>query len=151
MSMNKHIKLYENYNKEDIVKMVNVTTKKGNMNIDVSIEEFIENGKRPKIGSFESFISGHCFISEGIKQRIVEVIQQFKAMGLDTVEAEKYQDSYKNYRKVIDDIEYHQYISQDEDMMTGLFDKEEEALKGAEKLDELIRSLHKQAQSISNS
>ncbi len=75
----KHLKTFESYTDSDIKRMIDKTTNKGDMDLRVSPEEFITNGKAPELGSFEYFVSrDEPFYSEGVKSRIGEFVDKFK-------------------------------------------------------------------------
>ncbi len=99
----KHLKTFESYTDSDIKRMIDKTTNKGDMDLRVSPEEFITNGKAPELGSFEYFVSrDEPFYSEGVKSRIGEFVDKFKELGLDISKIENIKDTFKK----VQDLDY---------------------------------------------
>lgn len=96
----KYIKTFEGYSKSDIEEMVKITTQKGDMRLDVSIDDFIRNGK-PEIGSFESFVKGGFVSRAVLTDRLEDFLTKFEKLGLDISKVK----SLKKYPDLIDDLE----------------------------------------------
>ena len=98
----KHLKIFEDYSKENIKNMLLKAQKKSQLTINSDVEDVLGNLKQPipRFG-FEAIVEEEArFLSEADYQRMGEYIQKFKELGLDTSIIEKLYPKLQKYKHI---------------------------------------------------
>jgi len=133
----KHLKLYEDYTKKDVKRLLVKAQNDKDLTMNVGVDDILNKLDHVKIGiiGFNAFVdSNGSFISEGDYERSDEYINKFKAMGLDTSKIEKLLTNVKRYKRI-------QIIELDNAERYG--DNEEEIDKLNDELDNLQDDMDK--------
>jgi len=143
----KHLKLYEDFSKEEIKKMLLKAQKNSQIDIKVNIDDLVNNLKDPKDRTdFESFVEKEAnFISAYDESKMGEYIQEFKKLGLDTSKIEKLYPDFLRYQEIhmkeMDDLKM-KNIGLDEDESEEEYEKEMDLLYDeADKLEPSVKEL----------
>ena len=148
----KHIKMYEDFSKEQIKKMLLKAQKNSQIDIKVNIDDLINNLKEPKDRTdFEQFVDDEAkFISAHDESKMGEYIQKFKELGLNTSKIERLYPDFLRYQEIhlkeIDDLELKNYGLDSEDEDEEEHDKELELLYDEmDKLEPSVKELENEA------
>jgi len=155
----KHLKLYEQFSKQNVKNMLLKAQKDNKLVMRVSPETILTylSDDMSKIGTFEGFVEDEGdFISAGDKQRMGEYIKKFKDLGLDTTKIEELFPFYKRYDAMYDDIEkiHHSYSSEyggkegKEIAMKKLYDEEDTLTPKVKEFETEIKALAKKANEL---
>jgi hypothetical protein len=151
----KHIKLFENYTKDQIKRMLQKAQKNSDVDIKIDIDELIDKNLKntPQFG-FEGFVEQEGrFISASDQMRMGEYIDKFKELGLDTTEAEKLYPKQKRYVYLQYKEEDNIYDSGESDAKKNanykkLADEMNRLQPFIDKFDKIVRELAKKAKEI---
>lgn len=98
----KHLKLFEDYSKEEIKNFLLKAQKNSQIDIKTNIDELLSKLERPEIGSFEAFVEQEGrFISQGDYDRMGSYVDRFESLGLDVSRAEELLPSLLRYNKIV--------------------------------------------------
>jgi hypothetical protein len=111
----KHLKLFENSTEYELKMFIQQAVKRGDITLNVDINDLITNNKPPKIGTFEYFLEDDArFISAHDSQRMTEYVSKLKEMGADVSKLESMLDDYVRYHKIFyleDNLQQQMYNS----------------------------------------
>lgn len=151
----KHIKLFENYTKDQIKRMLQKAQKNSDIDIKIDIDELIDkNLKNPSKFGFEGFVESEgSFISWKDQLSMGEYIDKFKELGLDTTEAEKLYPKQKRYVHLQYKEEDNIYYSGESDAKKNakykkLSDEMDTLQPFIDKFNNIVRELAKKAKEI---
>jgi len=143
----KHLKLYEDFSKEEIKKMLLKAQRNSQIDIKINIDDLVNNLKDSKDRTdFESFVEqGANFISAYDESKMGEYIQEFKKLGLDTSKIERLYPDYLRYQEIhmkeMDDLKI-KNLGIDEDESEEEYEKEMDLLYDeADKLESSVKEL----------
>lgn len=143
----KHLKIFEEYSKEDIKNMLLKAQKKSQLTINSDVDDVLGNLKDPipRFG-FEAIVEEEArFLSEADYQRMGEYIQKFKELGLDTSIIEKLYPKLQKYKHIqFKELDYTTTNSE----RKILDDKLDKLQPFVDQLEQEVKKLAKQAKQI---
>lgn len=89
------------YSKEQVIRGLKRSMKKGEISMKISPEEFIDKSldpQNPELGTFEHMVKGNV-ISMASEGRMGEYIKKFKKLGINTDKLDKLYPAYQKYLK----------------------------------------------------
>jgi len=132
----KHLKLFENYSKEDVRRILTDAVKKGDVNVDDILTK-LDGTTEPdwRTDPFGHMVYTNAkFISEADKKSMPEYVEKLKKMNVDTSKLEELLPKFMKYRQHSlfdeDNIRFTSYDSEEEkDKAYGeLYDKMDKLL-----------------------
>ena len=97
----KHLQLFENFSEDELKRFLQKAVKRGDITINVDVDELVSKHKVPKVGTFEYFIEEEGkFISIADSERMTEYVAKLKEMGLNVSYLERMLPDYVRYHKI---------------------------------------------------
>ena len=144
----KHLKLFEQYSKDDIKNMLLRAQKKSQIDLKVDVDELLstlEDPLKDRFG-FKAIVREEArFLSESDYKNMGEYIQQFKELGLDTKRIEKLYPKLQKYKQIqLRDMDYARTNSE----INRLYNRLDNLQPYVDELEQEVKRLAKEAKKI---
>lgn len=157
----KHLQLFENYTEDELKRFLQKAVKRGDITLNIDIDELASKNKIPKIGTFEYFLEEEGkFISTGDSERMTEYVNKFEELGINVRVLKYLLKDYNRYHKITyleDDLRMEIHLLPDDENseeekieieIEKLLDEQTKLQSSVDKFEQEIRKIAKEAKNL---